>query len=166
MQTALHPSSLIKYPNCIFILQATPSYRLRTYSLLLLFLLTIFSISGFVLVPCDRFSCFLPAFDRTLISHYYYYYYYYYQIGFTIVVLLFWCRLTQVVQEKRPLNECSSISSYYYYQKGETNLDFTEARYSEWQWQQLSHMQMCTLPQTDNHASTPPLTSRIVIKLS
>ena len=43
------------------------------------------------------------------------------------------------------------------YQKGETNLDFTEARDSEWQWHQLNHMQVCTLLQTDNHASTPPL---------
>ena len=43
------------------------------------------------------------------------------------------------------------------YQKGKTNLDFTEARDSEWQWHQLSHMQVCTTLQTDNHASTPPL---------
>jgi len=43
------------------------------------------------------------------------------------------------------------------YQKGKTNLDFTEARDSEWQWHQLSHMQVCTSLQTDNHASTPPL---------
>jgi len=43
------------------------------------------------------------------------------------------------------------------YQKGKTNLDFSEARDSEWQWHQLSHMQICTLLQTDNHASTPPL---------
>jgi len=43
------------------------------------------------------------------------------------------------------------------YQKGKTNLDFTEARDSEWQWHQLGHMQVCTLFQTDNHASTPPL---------
>jgi len=43
------------------------------------------------------------------------------------------------------------------YQKGKTNLDFTEARDSEWQWHQLDHMQVCTLHQTDNHASTPPL---------
>jgi len=43
------------------------------------------------------------------------------------------------------------------YQKGKTNLDFTEARDSEWQWHQLDHMQACTLLQTDNHASTPPL---------
>jgi len=40
---------------------------------------------------------------------------------------------------------------------GETNLDFTEARDSEWQWHQLGHMQVCTSLQTDNHASTPPL---------
>jgi len=43
------------------------------------------------------------------------------------------------------------------YQKGKTNLDFTEARDSEWQWHQLNHMQICTSPQTDNHASIPPL---------
>jgi len=30
------------------------------------------------------------------------------QIGFTRMVLLFWCRLTQVVREERPLNKCSS----------------------------------------------------------
>ena len=28
---------------------------------------------------------------------------------------------------------------------------------SEWQWHQLGHMQVCALLQTDNHASTPPL---------
>jgi len=43
------------------------------------------------------------------------------------------------------------------YQKGKTNLDFTEARDSEWQWHQLEHMQVCTSLQTDNHTSTPPL---------
>jgi len=43
------------------------------------------------------------------------------------------------------------------YQKGKTNLDFTEARDSEWQWHQLGHMQICTSLQTNNHASTPPL---------
>jgi len=37
------------------------------------------------------------------------------------------------------------------YQKGKTNLDFTEAKDSEWQWQ------VCISLQTDNHASTPPL---------
>jgi len=43
------------------------------------------------------------------------------------------------------------------YQKGKTNLDFTEARDSELQWHQLDHMQVCTSLQTDNHASIPPL---------
>jgi len=43
------------------------------------------------------------------------------------------------------------------YQKEKNNLDFTTARDSEWQWHQLGHMQVCTLLQRDNHASTPPL---------
>jgi len=43
------------------------------------------------------------------------------------------------------------------YQKGKTNLDFTEARDSEWKWHQLVHMQVCTSLQTDNHASNSPL---------
>jgi len=30
------------------------------------------------------------------------------------------------------------------YQKDKANLDFTEARDSEWQWHHLSHMQVCT----------------------
>jgi len=42
-------------------------------------------------------------------------------------------------------------------QKGKTNLDFTGARDSEQQWHQLGHMQVCNSLQTDNHASTPPL---------
>jgi len=43
------------------------------------------------------------------------------------------------------------------YQKGKINLDFTEARDSEWQWHQLGHMQVCISLQTDNHASASPL---------
>jgi len=43
------------------------------------------------------------------------------------------------------------------YQKGKSNLDFTEARDSEWQWHQLDHMQVCTSLQTDIHTSTQPL---------
>jgi len=43
------------------------------------------------------------------------------------------------------------------YQKGKTNLDFTEATDSEWQRHQLGRIQVCTSLQTDNHASTPPL---------
>jgi len=43
------------------------------------------------------------------------------------------------------------------YQKGKTNLDFTEARDGEWKWHQLGHTQIRTSLQTDNHASTPTL---------
>jgi len=43
------------------------------------------------------------------------------------------------------------------YQKAKTNVDFSEARDSEWQWHLLGHMQVCTSIETDNHASTPPL---------
>ena len=53
-----------------------------------------------------------------------------------------------------PLSGTTRVSRY---QKGKTNLDFTGARDSEWQWNQLGHMQVCTSLQTDNHASTPPL---------
>ena len=53
-----------------------------------------------------------------------------------------------------PFSGTTQVSRY---QKGKTNLDFTGARDSEWQWHQLGHMQVCTLLQTDNHASTPPL---------
>jgi len=50
----------------------------------------------------------------------------------------------------------SGITRVSRYQKGKTNLDFTEARDSEWQWHQLGHMQVCSSLQTDNHDSTPP----------
>ena len=53
-----------------------------------------------------------------------------------------------------PLSRTTRVSRY---QKGKTNLDFTEARDSGWQWHQLDHMHVCTSLQTDNHASTPPL---------
>jgi len=53
-----------------------------------------------------------------------------------------------------PLSGTTRVSRY---QKGITYLDFTEARDSEWQWHQLGHMQVFTSLQTDNHASTPPL---------
>ena len=53
-----------------------------------------------------------------------------------------------------PISGTTRVSQY---QKGNTNLDFTEARDSERQWHQLGHMQVCTSFQTDNHASTSPL---------
>ena len=40
-----------------------------------------------------------------------------------------------------PLSGTIQVSRY---QKGKTNLDFTEARDSEWLWHQLGHMQIYT----------------------
>jgi len=58
----------------------------------------------------------------------------------------------------RPFNgPFSGATQVSRYQKGKTNLDFTEARDSEWQWHQLGHMQVCTSLQTDNYAITPSL---------
>ena len=69
------------------------------------------------------------------------------------------CRPTNSVKaHTHPFNgPLSRITWVNRYQKGKTNLDFTEARDSEWQWHQLGHMQVCTSLQTDNHASTTPL---------
>ena len=58
---------------------------------------------------------------------------------------------------KRLTALCPGLPRWAGTRKVKTNLDFTEARDSEWQWHQLGHMQVCTLLQTDNHASTPPL---------
>ena len=64
-------------------------------------------------------------------------------------------RLIAIVQ---PFNGLFSKTTWVSrYQKGKTNLDFTGARDSEWQWHQLSHMQVCTSLQADNHARTPSL---------
>jgi len=53
-----------------------------------------------------------------------------------------------------PLSGTTRVSRY---QKGKTNLDFTEARDSEWQWHPHGHMQVYTTLQSDKHASTQPL---------
>ena len=53
-----------------------------------------------------------------------------------------------------PLSGTTRVSQY---QKGKTNLDFTGARDSEWQWHELGDMQVCTSLQRDNHTNTPPL---------
>jgi len=56
---------------------------------------------------------------------------------------------------KHPFNgPFSGTTRVSRYQKGKINVDFTEARDSEWQWHQLGHMQVCTSLQTDNHANT------------
>jgi len=44
----------------------------------------------------------------------------------------------------------SGTTRVSWYQKGKTNLDFIEARDSEWQWHQLGHMQVCISLQADN----------------
>ena len=64
-----------------------------------------------------------------------------------------------IVKERtHPFNgPLSGTTRVIRYQKGKTNLDFTEARDSEWQWHPLDHMQVCTSLLADNHASTPPL---------
>jgi len=49
-----------------------------------------------------------------------------------------------------PLSGTTRVSRY---QKGKTNLDFTEARDSQWQWNLLGHTQVCT----SLHTSTTPL---------
>ena len=63
-------------------------------------------------------------------------------------------RPTHTLPFSGPLSGTTRVSRY---QKGKTNLDFTEARDSEWQRHQLGRTQVCTSLQTDNHASTPPL---------
>ena len=40
-----------------------------------------------------------------------------------------------------PFSRTTRVNQYH---KGKTNLDFIEARDSEWQWHQLGHMQVCT----------------------
>ena len=54
---------------------------------------------------------------------------------------------------------CPGLPRWASTRKVKTNLDFTEARDSEWQWHQLGHMQVCTSLQADNHARTPPSSS-------
>jgi len=71
--------------------------------------------------------------------------------GVTSLTLL---RHTHTHPLNGPFSGTTRVSRY---QKGKTNLDLTEARDREWQWHQLGHMQVCTSLQTDNHASTPPL---------
>jgi len=72
--------------------------------------------------------------------------------------LLFHCTLRRTTKHTHPFNgPFSGTTQVSQYEKGKTNLDFTEARDSEWQWHQLGHMQVCTSLQTDNHISTPPL---------
>jgi len=65
-------------------------------------------------------------------------------------VLLLWAKRVHTHTFNGPFSGTTYVSRY---DKGKTNLDFTEARGSDWQWQHLGHMQVCTSLQTDNHAS-------------
>jgi len=65
-------------------------------------------------------------------------------------ILFFYLFNTHTHPFNGPLSGTTWVSRY---QKGKTNLDSTEARHSEWQWHPLGHMYVCTLLQTDNHAS-------------
>jgi len=49
-----------------------------------------------------------------------------------------------------PLSRTTRVSRH---QKSKTNLDFPEARDSEWQWHQLGCVQVCTSLQTTPHHS-------------
>jgi len=66
------------------------------------------------------------------------------------MVWLIYCTHTHTHTFNGPLSRTTWVS---WYQKGKPS----EARDSEWQWHQLSHMQVCTSLQTDTHASTPPI---------
>jgi len=48
---------------------------------------------------------------------------------------------TLTLTSNGPFSGTTRVSRY---QKDKTNLDFTEARDSEWQWHQLGHMQVST----------------------
>jgi len=76
-----------------------------------------------------------------LLLHYYYYYYY----RFTA----FWI-FPGLPGEPVPERQNQNQSG------------FPRAIDSEWQWHQLGHMQICTSPQTDNHASMPPLSPSVL----
>jgi len=52
-----------------------------------------------------------------------------------------------ITETERPFNgPFSGTTQVSRYQKGKTNLDFTEARDSEWQWHQLGHMRLHLAP--------------------
>ena len=79
---------------------------------------------------------------RRYLQYLYYYYYCYYYYYYYIHLMAFFSRTTRVSQ----------------YQKGKPIWILLEQEVMGWQWHQLNHMQIiCTLLQTDNHASTSPL---------
>ena len=86
------------------------------------------------------------------------------KLGFPVVQMLIFVLqttcdffITYIHTHTRLTAPFSGTTRVSRYQKGKTNLDFPEARDSEWQWHRLGHMQVCTSLHTDNHASTPTL---------
>ena len=57
-----------------------------------------------------------------------------------------------------PLPGTAQVSRY---QKGKTNLDFTEARDSEWQWHQLDHSKSAPRSRSCQHLTTQFFTDRM-----
>ena len=60
------------------------------------------------------------------------------------------------ISDRHPSNGLFSRTTWVIrHQKGQSNLDFKKQEMMGWQWHQLDYMQIiCTLPRTDNHAST------------
>ena len=72
------------------------------------------------------------------------------------VIIFYWNIQTHTHTHTRLMDLCPGLPGWAGTKK-KSNLDFTEARDSEWQWHQQNHMQVCTSLQADNHASTPAL---------
>ena len=76
----------------------------------------------------------------------------------TLYVLRLRYAHTRTHTHTHPFNGlCPGLPWWAGTRKGKPNVDFSDARDSEWQWHQVGHMQVCTSLQTDNHASTPLL---------
>jgi len=88
--------------------------------------------------------------------------------------LPFWCRLTQIVLEKRSYRSSStstlllSFNGLFFQDnlgkpapEKQNHSGFTGARDSEWQWYQLGDMQICTSQKADNHPTTQFFTGRM-----
>ena len=76
------------------------------------------------------------------------------EFGYIRVMLVLFVTHTHTHPFNGFLSGTTRVSQY---QKGKTNLDFSEARDSGWQWHRLDHMQVCTSLQTDNHTNTSSL---------
>ena len=67
--------------------------------------------------------------------------------------LLWWFAETHTNPFNGPLSVTTQVSQY---QKGKTNLDFAEARDSEWQWHQLGHVHCKSAPRSRQITTPAP----------